>query len=110
MIFPGWWFKPHIFNQQPLVRKYMGNGLKTTQPARTGQPELILHTQLFSHQSSPCQFRQMVARQLKLREGLIKPGTVADANVTRLMMVAANGDLTRLKVSRELKLADLAVH
>ena len=52
----------------------------------------------------------MVARQLKLREGLIKPGTVADANVTRLMMVAANGDLTRLKVSRELKLADLAVH
>jgi hypothetical protein len=52
----------------------------------------------------------MVARQLKLREGLIKPGTVADANVTRLMTVAANGDLTRLNVSRELKLADLAVH
>ncbi len=32
--------------------------------------------QLVSHQSSPCQFQQMVARQLKLQEGLIKPGSL----------------------------------
>jgi hypothetical protein len=44
-------------------------------PTLTGQDTRDLEkSQSVSHQSSPCQFRQMVARQLKLREGLIKPG------------------------------------
>ena len=36
--------------------------------------------------------------------------TAPNANVARLMRAAVGGELTLLKVSRELKLANLAVH
>ena len=51
-----------------------GNCVKNHPTRKRQDTRVRTRVRLVSHQSSPCQIWQMVARQLKLREGLIKPG------------------------------------
>ncbi len=70
----------------------------------------IVHL-MVSHQSSPCQFSADGGKTAQITGRADKAWAVVHANVAQLMRAAVGGGLTPLlKVSWELKLANLAVH